>query len=179
MGGAGGIECPPCTPVSGAQHQGLIEDETLADLGAIVTVDHPERGSFKTVALRCGCRLTGRHRPVAVAREHTDEICTELDTRLSNELCGLPEQSEHVSGPTSKGRNHYAETARQHRWCWKVARQRGESSCPRPEAKTNGTHARASTCVVRSLPGAVSRAAAGASCVCRENLTRRRRSASL
>ena len=57
----------------------LIEDETLADLGAIVTVDHPARGPFKTV----GSPLRLSDSPVDIVRspmlgEHTEEICTEL-----------------------------------------------------------------------------------------------------
>jgi formyl-CoA transferase len=57
----------------------LIEDDTLSDLGAIVTVDHPDRGPFKTV----GSPLRLSDSPVEIVRsptlgEHTDEICTEL-----------------------------------------------------------------------------------------------------
>jgi formyl-CoA transferase len=67
----------PCGPVLSTKE--LIEDETLADLGAIVTVDHPERGPFKTV----GSPLRLSDSPVDIVRspllgEHTDEICTEL-----------------------------------------------------------------------------------------------------
>jgi formyl-CoA transferase len=67
----------PCGPVLGTKE--LIEDETLADLGAIVTVDHPERGSFKTV----GSPLRLSDSPVDIIRspmlgEHTDEIYSEL-----------------------------------------------------------------------------------------------------
>jgi formyl-CoA transferase len=57
----------------------LIEDETLAELGSIVTVEHPERGSFKTV----GSPLRLSDSPVDIVRspmlgEHTDSICAEL-----------------------------------------------------------------------------------------------------
>jgi formyl-CoA transferase len=57
----------------------LIEDETLTELGAIVTVEHPERGAFKTV----GSPLRLSDSPVDIVRspllgEHTEEICTEL-----------------------------------------------------------------------------------------------------
>jgi formyl-CoA transferase len=67
----------PCGPVLGTKE--LIEDETLAELGAIVTVDHPERGPFKTV----GSPLRLSDSPVDIVRspmlgEHTEEICTEL-----------------------------------------------------------------------------------------------------
>jgi formyl-CoA transferase len=67
----------PCGPVLSTKE--LIEDQTLADLDAIVTVDHPERGTFKTV----GSPLRLSDSPVDVVRppllgEHTEEICTEL-----------------------------------------------------------------------------------------------------
>jgi formyl-CoA transferase len=67
----------PCGPVLGTKE--LLEDETLADLGTIVTVDHPVRGAFKTV----GSPLRLSDSPVDIVRspllgEHTDEICTEL-----------------------------------------------------------------------------------------------------
>ncbi|MCV7408966.1 formyl-coenzyme A transferase [Mycobacterium florentinum] len=67
----------PCGPVLSTKE--LIEDQTLADLDAIVTVEHPERGTFKTV----GSPLRLSDSPVDVVRspllgEHTEEICTEL-----------------------------------------------------------------------------------------------------
>ena len=67
----------PCGPVLSTKE--LIEDETLADLGSIVTVDHPERGPFKTV----GSPLRLSDSPVEIVRspllgEHTESICTEL-----------------------------------------------------------------------------------------------------
>ena len=67
----------PCGPVLSTKE--LIEDETLADLGAIVTVDHPERGVFKTV----GSPLRLSDSPVEIVTspmlgEHTNEIYAEL-----------------------------------------------------------------------------------------------------
>jgi formyl-CoA transferase len=67
----------PCGPVLSTKE--LIEDQTLADLDAIVTVEHPERGTFKTV----GSPLRLSDSPVDVVRspllgEHTEEICGEL-----------------------------------------------------------------------------------------------------
>lgn len=67
----------PCGPVLSTKE--LIEDQTLADLDAIVTVEHPERGAFKTV----GSPLRLSDSPVDVVRspllgEHTEEICEEL-----------------------------------------------------------------------------------------------------
>ncbi|WAJ46950.1 formyl-CoA transferase [Mycobacterium sp. Aquia_216] len=76
----------PCGPVLSTKE--LIEDQTLADLEAIVTVEHPERGTFKTV----GSPLRLSDSPVDVIRppllgEHTQEICTELGY--------TPEQLQH------------------------------------------------------------------------------------
>jgi formyl-CoA transferase len=67
----------PCGPVLSTKE--LIEDETLADLGAIVTVEHPERGAFKTV----GSPLRLSDSPVDVVcapllGEHTEEIYRDL-----------------------------------------------------------------------------------------------------
>jgi formyl-CoA transferase len=67
----------PCGPILSTRD--LIEDETLAELGMIVTVDHPERGPFKTV----GSPLKMSDSPVQVRRspllgEHNDEIYAEL-----------------------------------------------------------------------------------------------------
>jgi formyl-CoA transferase len=67
----------PCGPILSTRD--LIEDETLAELGMIVTVDHPERGTFKTV----GSPLKMSDSPVQVRRspllgEHNDEIYAEL-----------------------------------------------------------------------------------------------------
>ncbi|HKN51076.1 MAG TPA: formyl-CoA transferase [Amycolatopsis sp.] len=63
----------PCGPILSTQE--LIEDATLAELGSVVEVDHPERGSFKTV----GCPLKLSDSPVDVERspllgEHNEEV---------------------------------------------------------------------------------------------------------
>jgi formyl-CoA transferase len=67
----------PCGPVLSTKE--LIEDETLADLGVIVTVEHPERGEFKTV----GSPLRLSDSPVDIVcspllGEHTEEIYGQL-----------------------------------------------------------------------------------------------------
>ncbi|MCV7028786.1 formyl-CoA transferase [Mycobacterium sherrisii] len=67
----------PCGPVLGTKE--LIEDQNLTELGTIVSVEHPERGSFKTV----GSPLRLSDSPVDIERppllgEHTQQICMEL-----------------------------------------------------------------------------------------------------
>lgn len=67
----------PCGPILSTKE--LIEDETLAELGSVVEVAHPERGSFKTV----GCPLKLSDSPVEIERspllgEHNDEVLAEL-----------------------------------------------------------------------------------------------------
>ena len=67
----------PCGPILSTKE--LIEDETLADLGSVVEVEHPVRGRFKTV----GCPMRLSDSPVDVAPapllgEHTDEVLTSL-----------------------------------------------------------------------------------------------------
>lgn len=67
----------PCGPVLSTKD--LIEDDSLAARGMIVAVEHPERGSFKTV----GCPLVLSDSPVEVKSspllgEHTREILAEL-----------------------------------------------------------------------------------------------------
>lgn len=67
----------PCGPVLSTKE--LIEDETLNELGSVVSVDHPERGDFKTV----GCPLRLSDSPVEVEPspllgEHTTEVLTSL-----------------------------------------------------------------------------------------------------
>ncbi|GAB3145228.1 formyl-CoA transferase [Amycolatopsis sp. NPDC004378] len=67
----------PCGPILSTKE--LIEDETLAELGSVVEVPHPERGSFKTV----GCPLKLSDSPVEIERspllgEHNDEVLAEL-----------------------------------------------------------------------------------------------------
>ncbi|MEV7096183.1 formyl-CoA transferase [Amycolatopsis sp. NPDC051045] len=67
----------PCGPILSTKE--LIEDETLAELGSVVEVPHPERGTFKTV----GCPLKLSDSPVDIERppllgEHNDEVLAEL-----------------------------------------------------------------------------------------------------
>lgn len=66
----------PCGPILSTKE--IIEDASLADNGMIVTVDHPERGPFKTV----GCPIKLSDSPVRVERspllgEHTAEVFRE------------------------------------------------------------------------------------------------------
>ncbi|KAA5834623.1 formyl-CoA transferase [Saccharopolyspora hirsuta] len=66
----------PCGPILSTKE--IIEDTSLADNDMIVTVDHPERGPFKTV----GCPIKLSDSPVRVDRspllgEHTAEIFQE------------------------------------------------------------------------------------------------------
>jgi formyl-CoA transferase len=67
----------PCGPILDTRE--LLEDEDLKDSGMIVEVDHPERGTFKTV----GCPFTLSDSPVEVTRppllgEHNEEILGDL-----------------------------------------------------------------------------------------------------
>lgn len=67
----------PCGPVLSTKE--LIEDPTLAELGAVVEVEHPGRGAYKTV----GCPLRLSDSPVDVGPapllgEHTDEVLATL-----------------------------------------------------------------------------------------------------
>ncbi|MFI5585231.1 formyl-CoA transferase [Amycolatopsis sp. NPDC051758] len=67
----------PCGPILSTKE--LIEDETLEELGSVVEVAHPERGSFKTV----GCPLKLSDSPVEIERspllgEHNNEVLAEL-----------------------------------------------------------------------------------------------------
>jgi formyl-CoA transferase len=67
----------PCGPILSTKE--LIEDKTLAELGSVVEVPHPERGTFKTV----GCPLKLSDSPVEIERppllgEHNDEVLAEL-----------------------------------------------------------------------------------------------------
>jgi formyl-CoA transferase len=67
----------PCGPILDTKE--LLEDEDLKASGMIVEVDHPERGTFKTV----GCPFTLSDSPVAITRppllgEHNTEILQEL-----------------------------------------------------------------------------------------------------
>jgi len=67
----------PCGPVLDMRE--LLEDESLAARGILVEVEHPQRGSFKTV----GCPLQLSDSPVEVKAspqlgQHTEEILREL-----------------------------------------------------------------------------------------------------
>jgi len=67
----------PCGPILSTRE--LIEDDTLAALGSVVAVEHPERGTFKTV----GCPIKLSDSPVEVERspllgEHTEQVLDEL-----------------------------------------------------------------------------------------------------
>ncbi|RSM53596.1 formyl-CoA transferase [Amycolatopsis sp. WAC 01376] len=67
----------PCGPILSTRE--LAEDATLAELGSVVEVEHPERGAFKTV----GCPLKLSDSPVEVERspllgEHNAEVFGEL-----------------------------------------------------------------------------------------------------
>ena len=77
----------PCGPILSTKE--LIEDETLAELGAVVEVKHPQRGSFKTV----GCPIKLSDSPVQVETspglgEHNSAIYGRLgiDTAELEEL---------------------------------------------------------------------------------------------
>ena len=67
----------PCGPILDMKE--LIEDPSLAERGIVVEVDHPERGTFKTV----GSPLTLSDSPVEVTTppllgEHTEEILKDI-----------------------------------------------------------------------------------------------------
>jgi formyl-CoA transferase len=67
----------PCGPILSTKE--LAEDTTLAELGSVVEVEHPERGTFKTV----GCPLRLSDSPVTVESSplfgaHTAEVLAEL-----------------------------------------------------------------------------------------------------
>jgi formyl-CoA transferase len=69
----------PCGPVLDTRE--LLDDEDLVASGIVVEVDHPERGTFKTV----GCPFKLSDSPVEITRppllgEHNSEILTELLT---------------------------------------------------------------------------------------------------
>lgn len=78
----------PCGPILDTKD--LIEDESLAASGMIVTVDHPKRGPFKTV----GCPLKLSDSPVSVTpspllSEHTDEILKGLAGYSDDDLARM------------------------------------------------------------------------------------------
>jgi len=67
----------PCGPILSTQD--LIDDPSLNASGIIATVDHPERGAFKTV----GCPLVLSDTPVTIVPspllgEHSEEILREI-----------------------------------------------------------------------------------------------------
>ncbi|MFB6718868.1 formyl-CoA transferase [Kribbella sp. NPDC056345] len=77
----------PCGPIMSTRE--LIEDETLAELGAVVEVEHPQRGSFKTV----GCPIKLSDSPVDIETspglgEHNSAVYGSLgiDTAELSEL---------------------------------------------------------------------------------------------
>ncbi|MEV6238477.1 formyl-CoA transferase [Lentzea sp. NPDC051838] len=63
----------PCGPILSTKE--IIEDETLAELGTVVEVEHPERGSFKTVGnpLKLSDSDVSVQRPPLLG-EHNDEV---------------------------------------------------------------------------------------------------------
>jgi formyl-CoA transferase len=67
----------PCGPILSTKE--LVEDTTLAELGSVVEVEHPERGTFRTV----GCPLRLSDSPVTIESSpllgaHTEEVLAEL-----------------------------------------------------------------------------------------------------
>jgi formyl-CoA transferase len=67
----------PCGPILSTKD--LLEDESLQARGMIVDVEHPERGTFKTV----GCPLNLSDSPVTITSspllgEHTEQILSEI-----------------------------------------------------------------------------------------------------
>jgi formyl-CoA transferase len=65
----------PCGPILSTKE--IIEDDSLADNGMVVRVDHPERGEFVTV----GCPIKLSDSPVDVERspllgEHNGDVYT-------------------------------------------------------------------------------------------------------
>ncbi len=75
----------PCGPILDTEE--LLDDEDLRASGMIVEVEHPQRGTFKTV----GCPFTLSDSPVAITRspllgEHNAEILRELLDKPDDEL---------------------------------------------------------------------------------------------
>jgi formyl-CoA transferase len=80
----------PCGPILDAKE--LLADPDLEASGMIVSVEHPERGTFKTV----GCPFTLSDSPVEITRspllgEHNNEILQELLEPPEEELVRLTE----------------------------------------------------------------------------------------
>ncbi|WP_086666054.1 formyl-CoA transferase [Lentzea kentuckyensis] len=63
----------PCGPILSTKE--IIEDATLAELGTVVEVEHPERGTFKTVGnpLKLSDSVVEMRRPPLLG-EHNDEV---------------------------------------------------------------------------------------------------------
>ncbi|MEA2383303.1 MAG: formyl-CoA transferase [Solirubrobacteraceae bacterium] len=81
----------PCGPILDARE--LLEDPDLAASGMIVEVEHPERGTFKTV----GCPFTLSDSPVEVTRppllgEHNQQVMRELLERPKAQAPPLTER---------------------------------------------------------------------------------------
>lgn len=72
----------PCGPILSTRE--LIEDESLMDNEMIVEVDHPERGTFRTV----GCPLKLSDSPVDVVRS---PLLGEHNAEVFGDLLGLPD----------------------------------------------------------------------------------------
>ncbi|MCR3751789.1 formyl-CoA transferase [Lentzea californiensis] len=77
----------PCGPILSTKE--IIEDETLAELGTVVEVEHPERGSFKTVGnpLKLSDSVVEIQRPPLLG-EHNDEVLGALGYS-ADRLAGL------------------------------------------------------------------------------------------
>ena len=73
----------PCGPILDTKD--LLDDPDLAASGMIVEVDHPERGTFKTV----GCPFTLSDSPVEITRP---PLLGEHNTEILQELVEFPEQ---------------------------------------------------------------------------------------
>ena len=80
----------PCGPILSTEE--LIEDETLRDNGMVVSVDHPERGTYSTV----GCPIHLSDSPADIERspllgEHNSDVYGELGLS-GDDLTALHEQ---------------------------------------------------------------------------------------
>jgi formyl-CoA transferase len=75
----------PCGPVLSTKD--IMDDPDLQQAGMVVDVDHPQRGTFKTI----GCPFTLSDSPVQITRspllgEHNDEILAELLNASADEV---------------------------------------------------------------------------------------------